>query len=88
MAMVNGPDFERSMLGYRGEVAKDITDFTLYIFKNRITDKQLQMTLFVCQYPNKNKEECNRRFNSTKEFFDHLRIHAGDKPFKCPKDDC
>ena len=33
---------------------------------------------YICQYDN-----CGRLFNKTWNFIDHVRIHTGDKPFKC-----
>lgn len=33
---------------------------------------------YICEYDN-----CGRLFNKTWNFIDHVRIHTGDKPFRC-----
>lgn len=33
---------------------------------------------FLCRYGN-----CSRKFNKTWNFIDHVRIHTGEKPYKC-----
>ena len=33
---------------------------------------------FVCQYPN-----CDKKFNKSWNFIDHMRMHNGEKPYTC-----
>lgn len=33
---------------------------------------------FLCQY-----EKCDKKFNKSWNFIDHMRMHNGEKPYKC-----
>lgn len=44
--------------------------------QNKTTGRVLRY--FICKY-----ENCNRKFNKTWNFIDHVRIHTGEKPYRC-----
>ena len=53
---------------------RDYNFETLYR-QNKKTGRILRY--FICKYDN-----CNRKFNKTWNFIDHVRIHTGEKPYK------
>mmetsp|Transcript_15000 Transcript_15000/g.13165 ORF Transcript_15000/g.13165 Transcript_15000/m.13165 type:complete len:163 (-) Transcript_15000:94-582(-) len=57
-----------------GEVNK--YKFNTEYIKNDATGRTLRY--YICGYDN-----CSRKFNKTWNFIDHVRIHTGEKPYKC-----
>lgn len=56
-----------------GEV--DQYKFKTQYIKNEETGRILRY--YICGYDN-----CERKFNKTWNFIDHVRIHTGEKPYK------
>ena len=48
------------------------------------TVKVLMCTMKMC----KSGQHCNKTFRKWHNFFDHLRMHTGERPFVCPYEGC
>ena len=57
------------------------TDYTAFVFEDK--DKVKEKTVFLCRY-----DSCHKSFLSIYKFFDHLRSHTKEKPFKCEHPGC
>lgn len=58
-------------------------DFTVYIVKTRESDIHAKFVMFVCHFHHDNGDPCSHVIDRPRDFFHHMREHAGDKPFKC-----
>lgn len=56
-------------------------EFNIYKFTNPKTKRQ--MSLLECDHAG-----CHKYFRKWHNFFDHLRIHTGERPFSCPFEEC
>lgn len=52
-------------------------NFRIFKFRNAKTHRV--RTILKCDF-----EGCPKTFNKFHNFYDHLRVHTGERPFECP----
>ena len=57
---------------------KLLKDYNCKVEKRR-NDKGGVTTVYICKYSG-----CNREFTRTWSILDHVRMHEGVRPYKCP----
>lgn len=56
--------------------ALDSYKYTIMYKHNKKSGRTVRY--FLCQYDN-----CDKKFNKSWNFIDHMRMHNGEKPYKC-----
>lgn len=57
------------------------TDYLIFQLKNPKSKRVVK--LLLCTH-----HRCGKTFKKWHNFFDHLRIHTGERPFKCSEEGC
>jgi hypothetical protein len=88
VAVVSGEAFNPELFGYNGFVptAKHYTFF--YVVPETMKSNQIKRIL-ICNFKDpKTGCECGHIRTDFSKFFDHLRSHSGELPYKCTYEGC
>ena len=78
--LIKGEYFDFSTLKI-DEKVPNTRMFHVLNYKNPKTQRAVK--ILKCDYP-----DCNMYFRKWHNFFDHLRVHTGERPFVCHYSDC
>jgi hypothetical protein len=83
--VVKGSDFDFASI----KIDEDIPQtraFRVYKYKNPRT--QRNVTILKCDCFKEDQSPCDMHFRKWHNFFDHLRTHTKERPFKCNEHGC
>lgn len=88
VTILNGGNLDPRQFGYNGNVpeAKFYTFF--YIVPKSMRSNQIKR-IFVCQHKQSpTSKPCGHIRTDFSKFFDHIRMHSGELPFRCSYEGC
>lgn len=87
--VVGGEDFDPVLVGHNDPVSFNRQFYIIYLFRKvnkkiARASKPLHRYIF-CQVPTEKEigQTCGQAFKCLYKFFDHMRTHTQEKPFKC-----
>lgn len=88
VAVLSGEAFNPELFGYNGFVptAKHYTFF--YVVPETMKSNQIKRILICNHRDPKTGAECGHIRTDFSKFFDHLRAHSGELPYKCTYEGC
>lgn len=86
ISVIDGADINAPLLGFKGPVPES-TSYILYYVKN-VTKKKPYRRLMECQHADDLGNICGIILHDFNKFFDHMRTHTKEKPYKCTFEGC
>jgi hypothetical protein len=77
--IISGSDFDLDGLGIDEREIPGTRHFFVYSYKNPATKRSVKV--LECSF-------CGMVFRKWHNFFDHLRVHTKERPFKCTETGC
>ena len=77
--IIEGPEFDLRSLAMESREKPSTRNFVVYNYKNPSTKRNVKV--LECK-------TCGMVYRKWHNFFDHLRVHTGERPFKCHESGC
>ena len=87
MAIIHGNHFNPKLFGFKDSIPA-FKEYVFFYLRNFNKKKQFHR-LFQCWYHEKDDHTpCGMVINDLNKFFDHIRTHSLERPFKCTVKSC
>lgn len=84
--ILDGEHFSPALFGFNG-VVPTMLEYRFFMFVNPDTPNT-QRRIYECRHEVSDNATCGLTQSDSHKFFNHLRIHSQEKPFKCQYPGC